>query len=103
MPEASKIKPLGDRVVVRPLTAEEEGTVSASGIIIPDTADKEKPAQGVVVSVGPGKFDDGKREPMDVSLGDRVIFSKYGYEEVEVEGDEYYIISASNILGVINA
>ena len=103
MSEASKIKPLGDRVVVRPLTDEEQGTVSASGIIIPDTAEKETPAQGVVIAVGPGKFDDGTREPMDVSEGDRIIFSKYGYEEVEVGGEEYYIISASNILGIINA
>ena len=103
MSETSKIKPLGDRVVVRPLTDEEQGTVSASGIIIPDTVNKETPAQGVVIAVGPGKFDDGKREPMDVSEGDRILFSKYGYEEVEVGGDEYYIISAANILGVINA
>jgi len=103
MSEASKIKPLGDRVVLRPLTAEEEGTVSVSGIIIPDTVDKETPEQGVVVAVGPGKFDDGKREPMDVGEGDRVLFSKYGYEEVEIGDETYYIISLSNILGVINA
>jgi len=102
MSEVSKIKPLGDRVVVRPLTEEEAGTVSASGIIIPETISKEKPEQGIVVAVGLGKFDDGQREPMEVSEGDRVIFSKYGFEEVEVDGKEYYIISQSNILGVIN-
>ena len=77
----SPIRPLGDRVVVRPLTEEELGSVSASGIIIPDTAKKEKPEQGVVLAVGPGKWDeDGeKRIAMDVKEGDRVIFSKYGF------------------------
>lgn len=99
------IKPLGDRVVVRPLTDEEAGTVSASGIIIPDTAKKDKPEQGVVVAVGQGKWnDDGdKRLAMDVKVGDRVVFSKYGYDEVKMGDKEYFIVSESNILAVLGA
>lgn len=97
------IKPLADRCVVRPLTDEEAGTVRASGIIIPDTVNKEKPAQGVVVAVGTGKWDeDGeKRIPMEVQEGDKIVFSKYGYDEVKVGEKEYYIVSESSILAVI--
>ena len=100
----STLTPLADRVVVRPLTEEESGTASASGIIIPDTVSKEKPEQGVVVKVGPGKFDeDGeKRIPMSVAEGDRVVFSKYGYDEVKVGGMEYFIVSESSILAIIS-
>lgn len=100
----SPIKPLNDRVVVRPLTEEELGTVSASGIIIPDSAKKEKPEQGVVLAVGPGKWDeDGeKRIPLDVKEGDRVIFSKYGYDEVKIEDKEYFIVGETSILGVFD-
>lgn len=102
MSETSPIKPLGDRVIVRPLTEKELGTVSASGIIIPDSAKKEKPEQGVVIAVGPGKWDeDGeKRIPMEVKEGDRVVFSKYGYDELKIENNEYFIVSESGILGV---
>jgi len=91
-------------VVVRPLTEEELGSVSASGIIIPDTAKKEKPEQGVVLAVGPGKWDeDGeKRIAMDVKEGDRVIFSKYGYDEVKIADKEYFIVGESSVLGVFN-
>lgn len=98
----SPIKPLGDRVVVRPLTEEEAGTTSPSGIIIPDSAKKEKPEQGIVLAVGAGKWDeDGeKRIPLDVKAGDRVVFSKYGYDEVKIEKDEYFIVSESSILGI---
>lgn len=100
---ASKVTPLGDRVVVRPLTEEEMGTTSPSGIIIPDSAKKEKPEQGVVIAVGPGKWDeDGeKRIPMDVKEGDRIVFSKYGYDEVKVDEDEYYVVGESSILAKI--
>ncbi len=100
---SSTIKPLQDRVVVRRLTDEEAGTKSASGIIIPDTVSKEKPEQGIVVAVGDGKWDeDGKnRIPMDVRVGDRIIFSKYGYDEVKIAGEELYIVSASSVLGII--
>lgn len=98
----SPIRPLGDRVVVRPLTEQEMGTVSASGIIIPDTAKKEKPEQGIVVAVGKGKWnDDGDAYlAMDVAVGDKVVFSKYGFDEVKVDGKEYFIVSESSILGV---
>ena len=99
----SPVKPLGDRVVVRPLTEEELGTVSASGIIIPDSAKKDKPEQGVVLAVGPGKWDeDGeKRIPMEVKEGDRIVFSKYGYDEVKFDDTAYFIVSESSVLGVI--
>lgn len=98
------IKPLQDRIVVRRLTDEEAGTKSASGIIIPDTVSKEKPEQGIVVAVGEGKWDeDGeKRIPMDVKIGDRIVFSKYGYDEVKIAGKEFYIVSQSSILGIIS-
>ncbi|MCA9356782.1 co-chaperone GroES [Candidatus Nomurabacteria bacterium] len=101
----SPIKPLGDRVIVRPLLDEELGTVSASGIIIPDSAKKEKPEQGIVIAVGPGKWDeDGeKRIPMEVKEGDRVVFSKYGFDEVKFDNKEYFIVSESGILGIFNA
>lgn len=101
---ATSIKPLQDRVVVRRLTDEETGTKSASGIIIPDTVSKEKPEQGIVVAVGEGKWDeDGeKRMPMDVKVGDRIVFSKYGFDEIKIAGDELFIVSASSILGIIS-
>lgn len=97
-----KVKPLADRVVVRPLTDEEAGSVSASGIIIPDTAKQEKPEQGIVVAVGSGKLqEDGSRAVMEVKEGDRVMFSKYGYDEVKIDGNEYYVVSESSILAII--
>lgn len=99
-----KINPLQDRVVVRPLTDEEAGNVSVSGIIIPNTAKEDRPEQGVVVAVGNGKWDeDGeKRIPLDVKEGDRVVFSKYGYEEVKLDNKEYYILSESSLLAIIS-
>ncbi len=98
------ITPVGDRVVVRQLTEEEAGTKSASGIIVPDSVSKEKPEQGIVIAVGEGKWDeDGeKRIPMDVKVGDRIIFSKYGYDEVSVGGEELFIVTSSSILGIIS-
>jgi len=101
---SSPITPLNDRVVVRPLTEEEAGSTSPSGIIIPDTAKKEKPEQGVVIAAGPGKWDeDGeKRIPLEVKVGDRVVFSKYGYDELKIDGDEYFIVSEASILGIFN-
>lgn len=97
------IKPLADRVVVRPLTDEETGTVSASGIIIPDSVKKEQAGEGVVVAVGEGKWnkDMSERVPVDVSVGDRVVYSKYGYDEVKVQDESYYIVSESSILAVL--
>lgn len=93
-------EPMGDRVVVRPLGEEERGETSPSGIIIPDSA-KEKPEEGTVIAVGPGRFEHGARVPMQVKVGDRVMFSKYGYDEVKYKGDEYYIVSESSLLAII--
>ncbi len=91
------LKPLEDRIVVKP-GEEEETTVS--GIVIPDTA-KEKPQEGEVVAAGPGRFEDGKRVPLDVSVGDRVIYSKYGGTEVKFGGEDYLILSARDVLAVL--
>lgn len=101
----SPIRPLGDKLVVRPLTEEELGTASASGIFIPDSAKQEKPEQGIVVAAGPGKWDeDGeKRIEMETKVGDRIVFSKYGYDELKVDGKDYYIVSESSVLGVFNS
>ena len=90
------LQPLEDRVVVKP--SEEEET-TASGIVIPDTA-KERPQEGAVIAVGPGRFEDGQRIPMDVSVGDKVIYSKYGGTEVKIDGVEYLILSARDVLAV---
>src|SRR3989344_8325285 len=95
------IRPLSDRVVIRPLSEDEMGTKYAFGIIIPDTVKGEKPEQGIVLAVGDGKYDDGRRVPLQVSVGDRVVFSKYGYDEVKVGGAEYYVVSESNLLAII--
>jgi chaperonin GroES len=91
------LEPLDDRIVVKP-GEEEETTVS--GIVIPDTA-KEKPQEGEVVAVGPGRFEDGTRVPMDVNVGDRVLYSKYGGTEVKVEGEEYLVLSARDVLAIV--
>ena len=92
------ITPLGDRVVVKPVAKEE---TSAMGIIIPDSAKQEAPSKGTVVAVGAGKYDDGVLVPMTVQVGDSVLFSKYGYDEVKVDGTEYYILSESSVLAVL--
>jgi chaperonin GroES len=92
------IKPLEDRIVVQ---ANEAETTTASGIVIPDTA-KEKPQEGTVLAVGPGRFDDkGSRIPVDVKVGDTVLFSKYGGTEVKYAGEEYLVLSARDVLAVI--
>lgn len=92
------LKPLGDRVVIRVLEQEEK---TASGIFLPDTA-KEKPSQGEVVAVGPGKVqDDGKRVALDVKVGDKISFSKYAGTEVKFEGTKYLIVSERDILAII--
>ncbi|MFT4299414.1 MAG: co-chaperone GroES [Aeromicrobium sp.] len=95
----STIKPLEDRLIIK--TSEAEQT-TASGLVIPDTA-KEKPQEGEVVAVGPGRIDDnGNRVPLDVAVGDKVIFSKYGGTEVKHAGQDYLILSARDILAVIS-
>ncbi|HLS73353.1 MAG TPA: co-chaperone GroES [Actinomycetaceae bacterium] len=92
------IKPLEDRIVVQTLEAEQ---TTASGLVIPDTA-QEKPQEGSVVAVGPGRVDDnGNRVPLDVSVGDVVIYSKYGGTEVKYAGEEYLILSARDILAIV--
>jgi chaperonin GroES len=93
------LKPLEDRIAVHP--SEEEQT-TVSGIVIPDTA-KETPQEGEVMAVGPGRFEDGRRIPMDVKVGDTVIYSKYGGTEVKVEGEEYLILSARDVHAVISS
>ena len=92
------LKPLEDRIVVQALEAEQ---TTASGLVIPDTA-KEKPQEGKVVAVGPGRFDDkGARIALDVKVGDVVIFSKYGGTEVKYAGQEYLILSARDVLAIV--
>jgi chaperonin GroES len=92
---AVKLQPLGDRVVVRPIEREE---VTKSGIVLPDTA-KEKPQEGKVLAVGPGRMaDDGKRVAMDVKVGDEVLYVKYGGTEVKIDGEELMILRESDIL-----
>ena len=93
-----KLQPLEDRIVVRPGKSEE---TTASGLVIPDTA-KEKPQEGEVVAVGPGRIDDnGNRVPLDVSVGDRVLYSKYGGTEVKFGADEFLVLSARDVLAVV--
>jgi chaperonin GroES len=92
------LKPLEDRIVVKP-GEEEETTVS--GIVIPDTA-KEKPQEGSVIAVGPGRFEDGARVPLDVKVGDKVIYSKYGGTEVKLDGEDHLILSARDVLAIVD-
>lgn len=95
------VSPLGDRVLVKALSAEETSTANSFGLVIPDSS-KEKPEQGTVVAVGPGKrSDDGTFSELSVKVGDRVMFSKYGFDEIKVKGVEYLILPESSILAVI--
>lgn len=94
-----KLKPLGNRVILKPVSQEEK---TKSGIIIPSTVDKEKPEQGEVLAVGPGKMSkDGKRIPLDVKAGDKVLFSKYSPTEVKIDEKEYLVVLDEDILAVI--
>ena len=95
---ATKLRPLGDRVVIQPTPREE---MTKSGIVLPDTA-KEKPQEGKVIAAGPGRLtDEGKREPMDVKQGDTVLYAKYAGTEFKVEGDELLIVSQKDILAIV--
>ena len=95
---ATKLRPLGDRVVVQPTPREE---MTKSGIVLPDTA-KEKPQEGKVIAAGPGRLtDEGTREPMDVKEGDTVLYAKYAGTEFKIEGDELLIVSQKDILAVV--
>jgi chaperonin GroES len=94
----AKLRPLGDRVVVQPLERDE---MTASGIVLPDTA-KEKPQEGKVIAVGPGKLlENGERVPLDLNEGDRVIYSKYSGTEFKLEGEELLILSERDVLAVV--
>ena len=93
-----KIRPLHDRVVIRRMEAE---TTSAGGIVIPDTASKDKPIQGQVIAVGPGKTHDGKTIALAVKAGDKVLFGKYAGTEVKVEGEDLVVMREDDIMGVV--
>lgn len=99
----SKIMPLADRVLVRPLSEREaKGEKNDYGIILPDEVSKERSAQGEVLAVGEGKYIDGKLVPVRVKAGDKVVFSKYSYDEIEYGGEEYYLIKEEGILAIIS-
>ena len=94
-----QLKPLGDRLIVEPISADE---VTKAGIILPDTVDKEKPERGTVVAVGPGKLlESGARLPMDLKVGDVVVFKKYSPDEIKIDDKEYLILSESDIMAVV--
>ena len=94
----TKLRPLGDRVVIEPTPREE---MTKSGIVLPDTA-KEKPQEGSILAVGPGRIlDDGKREAMDVKVGQKVLYGKYAGTEFKVDGDELLIVSQKDILAIV--
>jgi chaperonin GroES len=96
------IQPLHDRVVVEAIGENERGKETKSGIFIPETVDKERAERGLVVAVGPGKMsEEGKVLPMSVKVGDRIIFTKYGPDEIKVDGKEYFILSETNILAIV--
>ena len=95
---STKVSPLADRVVVKAL---EETEQMRGGLYIPDTA-KEKPQQGEIVAVGPGRFDEGKRVPMDVKVGDKVLYGKYSGTEVTIDAEQYLILRESDVLAVVN-
>ena len=95
---ATKLRPLGDRVVIQPTPRED---MTKSGIVLPDTA-KEKPQEGKVIAAGPGRIlDDGKREAMDIKKGDKVLYAKYAGTEFKIEGDELLIVSQKDILAIV--
>ena len=93
----TKVSPLADRVVIKPL---EETETMRGGLYIPDTA-KEKPQQGEIVAVGPGRFDEGKRVPMEVKVGDKVLYGKYSGTEVTIDGEPYLILRESDVLAIV--
>ena len=96
-----RVAPLRDRVLVRPFEESELESKTDSGIIVPETVEKDKPEQGEVVAVGEGRYEDGKHLPLKVKKGDKVIFSKFGFDKVSIEGEEYYILKEDNVLAII--
>jgi len=94
-----KLKPLGDRLIIRAVDEEE---TTASGLVLPDTA-KEKPQTGEVVAVGDGRIEDGERIPLDVKEGDKVLYSKYGGTEIKVEGEDLLVLRESDVLAIVES
>ena len=95
----SKLRPLGDRVIVKPAAKEE---MTKAGIILPDTVDKERPEQGEVIAVGPGRvLDNGQTSVMSLKIGDKIVFKKYGPDEVKMGDEEFLVISESDVMAVI--
>ncbi|MDZ7798717.1 MAG: co-chaperone GroES [Patescibacteria group bacterium] len=93
------LKPLGDKVIIKPLEEEE---VTQSGIVLPDTAEKEKPEKGEVIAVGPGKIlDNGRHAPISIKTGQKVLFKKYSPDEVKVDGEDFLVVSEEDIVAVI--
>lgn len=97
----AKIQPLGSRVLIKPFTKEELTSKNSFGIILPDTGSKDKSEQGVVLAVGPGDYQDGDLIKTTIKVGERVVFSKYGYEDINVDGEELYLIKEENILAIL--
>lgn len=95
----AKLRPLNDKVIIKPIEDDEK---TKAGIILPETAEKEKPEKGEVVAVGPGKLlENGTRAPMSVKVGDKVIFKKYSPDEIKIDKEEYLVIDESDIIGII--
>jgi len=92
-----KLQPLGDHVVVKPLESEEK---TKSGIVLPDTA-KEKPQEGEVIAIGSGRYEEGKKIPLEVKVGDKIIFAEYGGQKIKVDGEEYLILNERDILAIV--
>lgn len=94
-----RLKPLHDHVIVKAIT---ENEVTKSGIVLPDTIDKEKPEKGEVIAIGPGKLmENGQRAPMSVKIGDKVMFKKYSPDEIKVDEEEYLVISEGDIMAIL--
>lgn len=94
------IFPIGDRIVLKPISEEMNENI-VSGIIIPETVSKEKPEQGIVVAVGDGKWVEGKKVALSIKVGDKVLFSKYGFDEIKYGGEEFYVLREDSILAII--
>lgn len=98
MAAMKKIRPLSDRIVVQPREVE---TKTAGGIVIPDTADKDKPIQGTVVAIGTGKYIEGKLQPLQVKIGDKVLFGKYAGTNIKLDEHEYLVMREEDVMGVV--
>ena len=93
------LKPLGDHIIVKPLSNEE---VTKAGIVLPSTVDKDRPERGEIIAVGPGRvLDNGSRSPMEVSVGQKVVFKKYAPEEIKIDGENFLVINLSEVIAII--